>query len=86
MQFPTGGGGMPMGRGGMGLGGIILLVIVGLVLTRCLGGGVGSVDGAPINFPQVNAAPPGSTLDTSETKQERRRQVRGRRRAYVLAR
>ena len=59
-SFP-GLGGMPIGRGGLGIGGLILVVLLIFVVPRCLGsGGFGDLGGALDPFAPGGVVPPGS--------------------------
>jgi hypothetical protein len=68
---PTGGGsigglrGMPLGRGGMGVGGLILLLVLVFVVPRCLGdgGGFGDLGGALEPFGNAGAVGGGSEVE-----------------------
>ena len=66
-QGPTGGGmsmpglgGIPMGKGGLGIGGLILIAILVFVVPRCLGsGGFGDLGGELDPFGGGGVVPPG---------------------------
>ncbi len=66
-QGPTGGGmslpgmsGIPMGKGGLGIGGVILIVLLVFIVPRCLGsGGFGDLGGALDSFGGDGVVPPG---------------------------
>ena len=66
-QGPTGGGmslpgmsGIPMGKGGLGIGGVILIVLLVFIVPRCLGsGGFGDLGGALDPFGGDGVVPPG---------------------------
>jgi hypothetical protein len=68
LGFPTGGRGLPIpgGRGGLGIGALLLIVILVFVLPRCLGsGGLIPDPGAVEGFPDAGSG--GSTTEVDPT-------------------
>jgi predicted metalloprotease len=69
LGFPTGGRGLPIpgGRGGLGLGAIVLVLVLAFVLPRCLGsaGGLIPNPGAVEGFPDAGSG--GSTTEVDLT-------------------
>lgn len=68
LGFPSGGRGLPIpgGRGGLGLGALVLIIVLVFVLPRCLsGGGLIPNPGAVEGFPDVGSG--GSTVEVDPT-------------------
>ncbi|HEX6844702.1 MAG TPA: neutral zinc metallopeptidase [Actinomycetota bacterium] len=61
-QGPTGGSGLglpalPIGKGGMGIGGLVIILLLVFVLPRCLGSDMGGLGGALDPFGGAGGAP-----------------------------